>query len=39
MNDEIKKQYNIDIEDLIIPDDLKINISKFYQNVIIIFFY
>lgn len=33
VNDEIKEQYTIKLDDLDIPEELKINIPKFFQNV------
>ena len=43
VNDETKEQYTISLDDIDIPEELKINIPKFYQNVIyyayIIYYY
>ena len=33
INEEIESQYNIKMNNFNIPEELKINISKFYQNV------
>lgn len=33
VNNEIKEQYTISLDDIVIPEELKINIPKFYENV------
>jgi len=38
INDEIREQYTISLEDIDIPEELKINIPKFFQNVNILFY-
>ena len=38
INNEIKEQYTISLDDINIPEELKINISKFFQNVNILFY-
>jgi len=37
VNNEIKEQYTISLDDIVIPEELKINIPKFYENVNILF--
>ena len=38
INEEIKENYTISLDDIDIPEELKINISKFFQNVNILFY-
>ena len=38
INEEIKENYTISLDDIDIPEELKINISKFFQNVNIFFY-
>jgi len=33
VNNEIKEQYTISLDVIVIPEELKINIPKFYENV------
>jgi hypothetical protein len=33
INNEIKEQYTISLDDIDIPEELKINIPQFFQNV------
>ena len=33
INNEIKEQYTISLDDINIPEELKINIPQFFQNV------
>jgi hypothetical protein len=37
INNEIKEQYTISLDDIDIPEELKINIPQFFQNVSIFF--
>lgn len=37
VNNEIKEQYTISLDDIVIPEELKISIPKFYENVNILF--
>ena len=33
MNSKINEEYSIDLNDLLIPEEQKIDINKFYENV------
>jgi hypothetical protein len=37
INEEIKENYTISLDDIDIPEELKINIPQFFQNVNIFF--